>query len=107
MCIKNCETGLLSPTSERNKMVAVDDPVDDSMSTNGSMRSRPLYDGSAKAWQPFKVKAKAHFDRRRQLSLLLHAQQPADIGAHGDGAAPATSADVNAMQFWIVPDAAT
>ena len=72
-----------------------DELVDEATSTNSDKRSRPRYDGSAKAYKPWAVKAKAHFRKRAQLDLVLGAtedpKKPAElidgwpIRHHGDG----------------------
>ena len=68
--------------------------MDDASSTNsGDRRSRPRYDGSAKAYKPWAIKAKAYLRKHAHLQFVLDAAEDptASTGHEVAGGEPQTT----------------
>ena len=82
-----------------------DELVDDASSTNsGDRRSRPKYDGSAKAYKPWAIKAKAHFRKRAQLQFVLGATEDPKASTGHEVAGGEPEATINDREYWLFND---
>ena len=84
-----------------------DELVDDASSTNsGDRRSRPRYDGSAKAYKPWAIKAKAYLRKHAHLQFVLDAAEDptASTGHEVAGGEPHTTIKINDRGYWLFND---